>query len=178
MTSSDPNDNAKAFLDAFGNIRRTDVSASRTDKFESEDDYNGLSVELLVEVGSFICVAACMLPHGRRWSRNEAILGGHVVRLYKLISALLDQICQRRREIAFIIGRLAFECVVNLRFLLKNVDDPSVFTSYVTYSLKTERRTSGQNRRTHSEQGGSGSSCGDPNAQFDCACSESLRCAH
>ncbi len=81
-----------------------------------------------------------MLPHGRRWSRNEAILGGHVVRLYKLISALLDQICQRRREIAFIIGRLAFECVVNLRFLLKNVDDPSVFTSYVTYSLKTERR--------------------------------------
>ncbi|WP_316184301.1 DUF5677 domain-containing protein [Bradyrhizobium sp. SZCCHNRI1003] len=140
MTSSEPDDNAKAFLDAFDNIRRTDASVSRTNKFDSEDDYNGLSVELLVEVGSFIFVAACMLPHGRRWSRNEAILGGHVVRLYKLISALLDQICQRRREIAFIIGRLAFECIVNLRFLLKNVDDPSVFNSYVTYSLKTERR--------------------------------------
>jgi hypothetical protein len=140
MTGYDPNENARAFLDAFDSIQTTDVSASRTDTFNSEDDFNGLSVELLVEVGSFICVAASLLPHERRWSRNEAVLGGHVVRLYKLISALLDQICQRRREITFIIGRLAFECIVNLRFLLKYADDSSVFNSYVAYSMRNERR--------------------------------------
>ncbi|UPT95115.1 DUF5677 domain-containing protein [Bradyrhizobium barranii subsp. apii] len=140
MPSDDPNDNAGAFIAAFDSIRTTDVSASRTNTFTSEDDFNGLSVELLIEVGSFICVAANLLPHGGRWSRNEAVLGGHVVRLYKLISALLDQICQRRREITFIIGRLTFECIVNLRFLLKHADDPTVFHSYVAYSMRNERR--------------------------------------
>jgi Family of unknown function (DUF5677) len=138
MTSNDST--AKAFLDAFDSIQTTDVSANRTGTFGSEDDFNGLSVELLVEAGSFICVAANLLPHERRWSRNEAVLGGHVVRLYKLISALLDQICQRRREITFIIARLAFECIVNLRFLLKHADDPNVFHSYVAYSMRNERR--------------------------------------
>jgi hypothetical protein len=140
MTGDDSDDNARAFLDAFDSIRTTDVSPSRTDAFKSEDDFNGLSVELLIEVGSFICVAANLLPYEGRWSRNEAVLGGHVVRLYKLISALLDQICQRRREITFIIARLAFECIVNLRFLLRHADDPSVFHSYVTYSMRNERR--------------------------------------
>ena len=140
MASNDPDANAKAFLNQIDSIKTTDVSQSRTGAFESEDDFNGLSVELLIEVGSYICVAANLLPEGGRWNRNEAILGGHVVRLYKLISALLDQICQHRREITFILGRLAFECIVNLRFLLKNANDPSVFDSYVAYSMRNERR--------------------------------------
>jgi uncharacterized protein DUF5677 len=140
MTSADSDANAKAFIDSFDSIKTVDVSLSRTDAFRSEDDFNGLSVELLIEAGSFICMAANLLPEVRRWNRNEAILGGHVVRLYKLISALLDQICQRRREITFIIGRLAFECIVNLRFLLKYADDSSVFDSYVAYSMRNERK--------------------------------------
>ncbi|MGX4806944.1 DUF5677 domain-containing protein [Bradyrhizobium guangdongense] len=135
-----PSENVKAFVEAFDSIKATDVSPSRTAAFKSEDDFNGLSVELLVETGSFLCVAANLLPHQRRWTRNEAILGGHVVRLYKLISALLDQICQRRRETSFILGRLAFECIVNLRFLLKYADDPNVFSSYVAHSMRNERR--------------------------------------
>jgi hypothetical protein len=67
-------------------------------------------------------------------------LGGHLVRLYKLVSALLDQICQRRREIAFIIARIAFECIVNLRYLIKFADDPEIFESYVAHSLRQEKR--------------------------------------
>jgi hypothetical protein len=140
MTRNHSDENIDAFLDAFDSIQTTDVSPSRTDAFKSEDDFNALSVELLIEAGSFICVAANLLPQGRRWSRNEAILGGHIVRLYKLISALLDQTCQRRREMTFIVGRLAFECIVNLRFLLKYADDASVFDSYVAYSMRNERR--------------------------------------
>jgi hypothetical protein len=154
MTSDDPNDCARAFLDAFDSIRTTDVSASRTNTFRSEDDFNGLSVELLVEAGSFICVAANLLPYERRWSRNEAILGGHVVRLYKLISALLDQICQHRREITFIVARLAFECIVNLRFLLKYADDPGVFNSYVAHSMRNERRLQNKIEERIADRGG------------------------
>src|SRR4051812_29047199 len=133
-------ENASAFLAQLDDIKPTDVSAGRTKEFTSEEDFNGLSVELLIEVGSYVCVAGNLLPadsHG--WDRNQAILGGHLVRLYKLISALLDQICQHRREITFIIARLAFECIVNIRFLIK-FGDEATYDSYVRHSLRQEKR--------------------------------------
>jgi len=140
VAPTESEDNAKAFLAEFDSIKSTDVSSARTDAFTSEDDFNGLSVELLIEVGSFICVAGNLLPaKTRRWDRNQAILGGHIVRLYKLISALLDQICQHRREITFIIARLAFECIVNIRFLIR-FGGAATYDSYVRYSLRQERR--------------------------------------
>lgn len=140
MTFSESDDNAKAFLRQFDSIKPADVSSARIDSFTSEDEFNGLAVELLIEVGSFICVAGNLLPaKTRRWERDQAILGGHVVRLYKLISALLDQICQRRREITFIIARLAFECIVNIRYLIK-FGDAATYDSYIQYSLRQEKR--------------------------------------
>ena len=140
MPPRESEDNARAFLEQIDSIKPTDVSSVRTDAFASEDDFNGLAVELLIEVGSLICVAGNLLPaNTRRWDRNQAVLGGHLVRLYKLIGALLDQICQRRREITFIIARLAFECIVNIRFLIK-FGDAATYDSYVRYSLRQERR--------------------------------------
>jgi hypothetical protein len=140
VSPSESEDNAKAFLAQVDSIKPTDVSSTRTDAFTSEDDFNGLAVDLLIEVGSFICVAANLTPaKTRRWDRNQAVLGGHLVRLYKLISALLDQICQHRREITFIIARLAFECIVNIRFLIK-FGDAATYDSYVRYSLRQEKR--------------------------------------
>jgi hypothetical protein len=139
--SDGANQNAIAFLAQIDSIKRADVSPARLETFTSEEDFNGLSVELLIEVGSYICVAGNLFPSANHfWNRNQAILGGHLVRLYKLISALLDQICQHRREITFIIARLAFECIVNLRYLIKFADDSTVFDSYVAYSLRQEKR--------------------------------------
>jgi len=62
-----------------------------------------------------------------------------LVRLYKLISALLDQICQRRRETTFILSRLAFETIVNLAYLIE-YGSPELFDEYIRYSLRQERR--------------------------------------
>jgi hypothetical protein len=140
VPSTESEDNARAFLEQIDSIKQTDVSSERTDAFKSEDDFNGLAVELLIEVGSFIIVAGNLIPaKTQRWDRNQAVLGGHLVRLYKLISALLDQICQHRREITFIIARLTFECIVNIRFLIK-FGNAATYDSYVRYSLKQEKR--------------------------------------
>lgn len=134
-------DGGEALIRLLNDIEATDVSAKRLDSFTTEDDYNGLSVELLVEVGKYVVVASSVLPGDNGlWDRNQAILGGHLVRLHKLISAMLDQICQHRREITFILARLAFECIVNARFLIQAAEDPEVFASYVRYSLKQEKR--------------------------------------
>lgn len=137
----DPDESARAFIEQIDSIKIADVSAERLEAFTCEDDFNGLTVELLIEVGCFICVAGNLMPAATgRWTRNQAVLGGHLVRLYKLISALLDQICQHRQEIIYVLARLAFECIVNLRYLIKFADDPKVFDSFVTYSLRQEKK--------------------------------------
>ena len=62
-----------------------------------------------------------------------------MVRLFKLISALLDQMCQRRRETTFILSRLAFETLVNLAYFIEH-GSPRLFDDYIRYSLRQERR--------------------------------------
>jgi Family of unknown function (DUF5677) len=121
-------------------IKRTEINESQARAFESEADFIGLSVSLLIEAGSYICVAGNLYPADTHsWNRNEAILGGHLVRLYKLIDGLLDQTCKHRRETSFVLGRLAFECIVNLRYLIAHASD-ELFRSYRSYSLQHERQ--------------------------------------
>lgn len=121
-------------------VTRVDVDSTKIQAFEDEHAYTGLAVELLIEAGSYICIAASILPPPpHRWNRHEAVLIGHLARLYKLISALLDQTCQHRRETTFIFARLAFECIVNTIFLIKN-DRPEIVTSYIEYSMRHEKR--------------------------------------
>jgi hypothetical protein len=121
-------------------VERVEVDPNAVRAFEHEDDFTGLAVDLLVEVGSYVCLAASILPPPpQRWNRHEAVLVGHLVRLYKLISGLLDQTCQHRRETTFIFARLAFECIVNTIFLIKH-DRPEIVASYIEYSLRHEKR--------------------------------------
>jgi hypothetical protein len=124
----------------IADITQVHVTAEKLSTFSSEEDFTGLSVDLLVEVGSFVRVAACISPGDtRRWNRDQAIVAGNVVRLYKLISALLDQTSQRRRETTFIFARLAFEAIVNVRYLIE-FSCPELFDSYIRHSLRHEKR--------------------------------------
>ena len=53
-----------------------------------------------------------------------------MVRLLKLLSGFLDQTSQKRRETSEILGRLAFETVVNVRYLIVNFS-PALVDSYI-----------------------------------------------
>lgn len=124
----------------IGDIERTEIDEERLRSSESEEDFIELSVSLLIEAGSYVCVAGNLYPADRRkWNRDEAILGGHFVRLFKLIDGLLDQTCKHRRETSFVFARLAFECIVNVRYLISNASS-ELFHSYRSYSLQHERR--------------------------------------
>lgn len=121
-------------------VQRTEIDPAVVRAFKDENEYIKLSVDLLIEAGSYVCIAGNILPpEGKAWNRHEAVLVGHLVRLYKLISALLDQTCQHRRETSFIFARLAFECIVNMMFLIKN-DRPEIVQSYVEHSMRHEKR--------------------------------------
>lgn len=117
---------------------RVDVHVLR--EFKDEEEFNGLGVDLLIEVGSYTCLVACLLPSDTKcWNRNQAVLGGLLVRLYKLLSALLDQTCQHRRETSFVFARLAFECIINIQYFIAKSSE-EVYEAYIFYSLRHERR--------------------------------------
>jgi hypothetical protein len=129
-----------SFVDNLNDIDVVAVEYDAIAAYESEDQFNALTVDLLKEVGSFVCVAACILPRNTKyWSRDRSIYGGHLVRLFKLISALLDQICQERRETTSILSRLTFETIVNLAYLIE-YGSPELFERYIKYSLRQEKR--------------------------------------
>jgi Family of unknown function (DUF5677) len=135
-------------------VTRVEVDAATVRAFEDEHAFTGLAVELLIEAGSYVCIAASILPPPpHRWNRHEAVVVGHLARLFKLISALLDQTCQHRRETTFIFARLAFECIVNTSFLIKN-DRPEVVTSYIEYSMRHEKRLRDRIRANIAARGG------------------------
>lgn len=127
-------------MNGLPEIEKTEIDLNAIEKFESEEDFVGLSVSLLVETGSYVCVVGNILPYETKaWNSDQAVVVGHFVRLYKLISALLDQTCQHRREIAFMFARMAFECIINASFILKNYS-PELVLSYKSYSLKHEKK--------------------------------------
>lgn len=135
-------------------IEKVLVDPEALRRFCSEEDFTGLAVSLLVEVGSHVCVAACLLPADKKfWNRNQAILGGLVARFFKMISALLDQTCQHRRETSFVFSRLAFECIVNVRYIIA-AESEGLYQAFVAYSLRHERQLYDRISKNIKERGG------------------------
>lgn len=121
-------------------IPAVEVQIETLRSYNTEEEFTSLAVDLLREVTSHVCVAASLLPGDTRaWTRNQAVLGGLLVRLFKMLSAVLDQTCQHRRETTFVFVRLAFECCVNVRYLIAE-DSNSLYDSFVAYSLRHERK--------------------------------------
>jgi hypothetical protein len=123
----------------FPSIERVPVDLERVAGFTNEEQFMELAFDLLREVTSYTAVAAGTLGPEPAWSRNQAAVGGNMVRLCKLLSAFLDQTSQRRPETSTILSRLAFETIVNARYLIANFS-PELVGSYLHHSLRHERR--------------------------------------
>lgn len=122
----------------LADINPTEIDETAISHFQSEGDYIALAVDLVIEAGSYVCIAANLFKNREMsWTRDEAIIGGQLIRLFKLLDALLDQTCKHRRETSVIITRLIFECIVNLRYMVSNASD-DLFHSYRAYSLQHE----------------------------------------
>ena len=99
----------------FPSIERVEVDPVAIAAYTREWDFMVLASELLREVASYVCIAACTLGAAPAWTRDQAAVGGNMVRLFKLLSAFLDQTVQKRYKTSTIISRLTFETIVNAR---------------------------------------------------------------
>jgi hypothetical protein len=126
-------------LDNLPDIERVAVDEIALASFTREDDFTGLAVSLMVETSSWACVAACTMGTNPTWDRDHAAICGNMVRLYKLLHSVLDQTCQRRQETSFILSRLVFETLVNIRYMISNFSS-ELIDSYVAYSFRHERK--------------------------------------
>jgi hypothetical protein len=125
-------------------FRKTNVDIGKIEKYDDENQFMSLAVELFKEVSQITCILSCAYRlddknNPRKWSRDEAILGGLMIRLSKLQIALLDQVCQKRLEIANIIFRCIGESLINLRYLLGK-GKADLYEEYIEYSLREEKR--------------------------------------
>jgi hypothetical protein len=130
-------------LDEF-QFEKTEINEEDIKKFDSENGFMHLAVELLKEVGIITTVNACTFRfdennNPRKWSRNEAISGGLMVRITKLQSSFLDQVCQNRMESAMILFRCIGESLINIHYLLKN-ESSELYDKFIEYSLREEKR--------------------------------------
>ena len=125
-------------------LPKTKVDVEEIKKYDSEDEFMWLAVELFKEVSKITAILSCTYRLGekgnpRNWNRNEAILGGLMVRINKLQISIFDQICQNHMEIAVILFRCLAESLINLEYLLKR-DSEELFDEYIEYSLREEKR--------------------------------------
>lgn len=71
-------------------------------------------------------------------SKDEAVLGGNIVRLIKLNTSFLQNICEGKLEICYIINRCLAETYVNCKYILIEGEE-RVRRNYIKNSLITEK---------------------------------------
>ena len=128
------------------NLEKTKVDLQELKKFQCQEQYVSVGVELLKEAAKITTLLAFAHPldnlnKARTWTRNEAISCGLMVRLTKLQLGIIDATEKQRMEIAHILFRCLAETVINLKYLLiKGKESENIYEEYIEYSLEEEKR--------------------------------------
>lgn len=71
-------------------------------------------------------------------SKDNAVLGGNLTRLIKLSTSFLQNVCERKLEICFILNRCIAETAINIKYMLVESEE-RVKRNYIKHSLITEK---------------------------------------
>lgn len=130
-------------LDELRNIKPK-YSLSELEGFDDENSFMDAYVELLKQsitllyltVGERYCEGEEGLP--KKISRDEAIVAGNLTRLIKLNTSFLENICNGKLEICYILSRCIAETAINTQYILTEGEE-RVLRNYIKYSLITEK---------------------------------------
>nr|WP_288935657.1 DUF5677 domain-containing protein [uncultured Allomuricauda sp.] len=130
-------------LDELRNIKPK-YSFTELEEFDDENSFMDAYVELLKQsitllfltVGERYCEGEEGLP--KKISRDEAIVAGNLTRLIKLNTSFLENICNGKLEICYILSRCIAETAINTQYMLTEGEE-RVLRNYIKYSLITEK---------------------------------------
>ena len=127
-------------------LHKIEPKYSKTEltEFKDENQFMDAYVELLKQtitllfliVGDRYCEGTEGIP--RKINRNEAIIGGNLTRLIKLNTSFLENICNGKLEICYILNRCIAETAINTQFMIVEGEE-NVLRNYIKYSLITEK---------------------------------------
>lgn len=122
--------------------------------FVNEAEHFSVAFDLFRECASYVCVLAnTTVGEKPTWGIGQAVLGGHLVRTYKLMCFILEESIERRAELFTVTIRLLAEGVINLRYLVLNYS-PALIESYLAHSLQHERELAHRIRDNIEERAG------------------------
>jgi hypothetical protein len=111
------------------------------ERSDDDDDFAEAAFHVLMDIGQILSIvlSTARTEDGSpgRLERNEAIVGGLLVRCYKLLHGLLDAASKQRLELVMYFVRGIAEAGVNARYLLAK-DDSETYDDFVRYSLRTD----------------------------------------
>jgi len=118
-------------------------SDAEIEKFDSEDKFMDAYVELLKQTIELIYrvvgLKYCDIDGvPKKIDKDEAVVGGNLTRLIKLNTSFLQNICEGKLEICYIINRCIAETAINTKFLLIEGEE-RVKRNYIKNSLITEK---------------------------------------
>jgi len=123
---------------AFPEIERVEIDMPALEAARAETAFLSASFDLLREATGYITIAANTLKGGPTLTRNNAVINGNLVRLWKLLCEMLGQTAEHHRETSSILARLVFETIVNTKYMIKYFSQETI-ESYIRHSLRHER---------------------------------------
>jgi hypothetical protein len=119
-------------------------SESQVQKFTNENEFMDASVELLKQTIEclFYLVHAKYCDEDEEFltlSKDDAVVGGNLVRLIKLNTSFLQNICENKIEICSILNRCIAETSINILYMLTDSEE-RVKRNYIKHSLITEKQ--------------------------------------
>jgi len=123
----------------LASVERTPVEEGEIKAFAREHQHFSVAFNLFGECAAYVCILASTTVGDKpTWNVGQAVLGGHLVRTYKLMCFVLEEAIERRAELLTILTRMLAEGVINLRYLVLNFSRELV-ESYLVYSLQHEK---------------------------------------
>lgn len=141
-TSTDPSSSPVPSGEYFPQIKPVAISPGVINRFTSNEQLTELARDLLRETIGYVRLAASLRVSDAGWPRDVAILVGYVVRLAKLLTSIDVLAAFKLKEALVLTIPLAIETMVDLKYLIENIDAKLV-DSYVGIPAKkgSKKRT-------------------------------------
>jgi hypothetical protein len=119
------------------------IDNSEIEKFKDESQFMHSLVELNKQIIKLIykCCEKFLNENDspKTLSKEDAVIAGNMARLSKLSKSFLQNICEQKSEICFILDRCIAETCLNIKYILLNGEE-NVRRNYMKYSLITEKK--------------------------------------